>query len=90
VTAGVGSLLVPASLFVATLSLVVVAQCYRGYVRNGSRPLLFLGLGVALVTLPSLLLYSVAVAFAVPAYVDLVVLAQLLGLLSLLYAFTRA
>lgn len=89
-TAGVGSLLVPASLFVATLSLVVVAQCYRGYVRNGSRPLLFLGLGVALVTLPSLLLYSVAVAFAVPAYVDVAVLAQLLGLLSLLYAFTRA
>lgn len=89
-TAAVDSLLVPASLFVAALSLVVVTQCYRGYVRNGSRPLLFLGLGVALVTLPSLLLYSVTVAFAVPAYVDLVVLAQLLGLLSLLYAFTRA
>jgi hypothetical protein len=90
VTAGVGSLVVPASLFVAALSLVVVAQCYRGCVRNGSRPLLFLGLGVALVTLPSLLLYSVAVVFAVPAYVDVAVFAQLLGLLSLLYAFTRA
>lgn len=89
-TAASDPLLVPASLFVAALSLLVVAQCYRGYARNGSRPLLFLGLGVALVTLPSLLLYPVSVTFAVPAYVDVVVLAQTLGLLSLLYAFTRA
>ena len=79
-----------ASLLAAALSLLVVTQCYRGYTRNGSRPLLFLGLGIALVTLPSLLFYSVVVAFAVPAYVDVVVLAQTLGLLSLLYAFTRA
>jgi hypothetical protein len=42
------------------------------------------------VTLPSLLLHPVSVVFAVPAYVDVAVLAQTLGLLSLLYAFTRA
>jgi hypothetical protein len=90
VTAAIDPLLVPASLFVAALSILVVVQCYRGYARNRSRPLLFLGLGVALVTLPSLLVYPVAVVFAVPAYVDVVVLAQTLGLLSLLYAFTRA
>jgi hypothetical protein len=89
VTAAIDPLLVPASLFVAALSILVVVQCYRGYARNRSRPLLFLGLGVALVTLPSLLVYPVAVVFAVPAYVDVAVLAQLLGLLSLLYAFTR-
>lgn len=89
-TATVNPLVVPASLFVAALSLVVIVQCYRGYARNGNRPLLFLGLGVALVTLPSLLLYPVSVVFAIPAYVDVAVVAQLLGLLSLLYAFTRA
>ncbi|WP_276258781.1 DUF7521 family protein [Haloglomus litoreum] len=81
---------VAASLLVAALALLVVAQCYRGYVRNGSRPLLFLGLGIGLVTLPSLLLSGASVAFAVPAYVDVVVVAQTLGLLSMLYAFTRA
>jgi hypothetical protein len=89
VTAAVDPLLVPVSLFVAALSLLIVAQCYRGYTRNGSRPLLFLGVGVALVTLPSLLLYPASVALGVPAYVDVAVVAQLFGLLSLLYAFTR-
>ena len=83
-------MVVAASLFAAVLSLVVVAQCYRGYVRNRSRPLAFLGLGIALVTLPSFLLSPVSLVFDVPAYVDVVVLAQTLGLLSLLYAFTRA
>ncbi|TKX50374.1 hypothetical protein EXE48_14165 [Halorubrum sp. ASP1] len=89
-TATVDPLLVPASLFVAALSVIVVAQCYRGYIRNGSRPLLFLGAGVALVTLPSLLLYPVSVALGIPAYVDVAVVSQLFGLLLLLYAFTRA
>jgi hypothetical protein len=42
------------------------------------------------VTLSSLLIYPVSVAFFVPASVDVAVLAQSLGLLSLPYAFTRA
>lgn len=83
-------IVIVSSLLVAVLSLLVVTQCYRGYTRNESRPLLFLGLGIALVTLPSLLLSSVVLVFAVPAYVDVAVLAQTLGLLSLLYAFTHA
>jgi hypothetical protein len=89
-TVDLDPLLVPANLFVAVLSVIIVAQCYRGYIRNGSRPLLFLGAGVALVTLPSLLLYPVSVAFGIPAYVDVAVVSQLFGLLLLLYAFTRA
>ena len=86
----VSPVIIAASLFAAALSILVVTQCYRGYARNESRPLLFLGLGIALVTLPSLLFSSIVVAFGVPPYVDLIILAQTLGLLSLLYAFTRA
>lgn len=36
---------------ILTLSLIIVYQAYRGYRQNGSRPLLFLALGVVLLTI---------------------------------------
>lgn len=78
------------NLLLAALSAVVVVQCYRGYRRNDSRPLLFLGVGIGLVTLPSFVLYVLVAGFGVPPYVDLLALTQTAGLLSVLYAFTRA
>lgn len=78
------------NLLLAVLSTVVVVQCYRGYRRNDSRPLLFLGVGIGLVTLPSFVLYALVVGVGVAPYVDLLALTQTAGLLSILYAFTRA
>ena len=74
----------------AVLGLLIVGHCYRGYDRNGSRPLAFLGLGIALLTLPSFVMYVLVALVGVPAYVDLIVLAQVGGLLSVLYAFRGA
>jgi hypothetical protein len=88
--ATVDPLVLGANLLLGALSVVVVVQCYRGYRRNDSRPLLFLGVGIGLVTMPSFLLYGLVVGIGVPPYVDLLALTQTAGLLSILYAFTRA
>jgi hypothetical protein len=40
--------------------------------------------------MPSFLLYGLVVGIGVPPYVDLLALTQTAGLLSILYAFTRA
>ncbi|MFC5367274.1 hypothetical protein [Salinirubrum litoreum] len=78
------------ALLIVTASLVV-AQCFRGYVRNGSRPLAFLGLGIALLAvLPTTLFVLDASLPVTLSYYDVFVLAQVLGLLSVLYALTRA
>lgn len=78
------------ALLVATASLVVL-QCYRGYVRNRSRPLAFLGLGIALlVVVPTTLFVLDAFLPVQTSYYDVFVLAQVLGLLYVLYALTRA
>ncbi|WP_136601474.1 DUF7521 family protein [Salinigranum halophilum] len=37
--------------FLISLSLVIVSQAVRGYRRNGSRPMLFLALGIVLLTI---------------------------------------
>ncbi|WP_152041185.1 DUF7521 family protein [Salinigranum salinum] len=37
--------------FLVSLSLVIVYQAIRGYRRNGSRPMLFLALGIVLLTI---------------------------------------
>jgi hypothetical protein len=78
------------ALLVAAAGLVV-AQCYRGYVRNGSRPLAFLGLGIALLAiLPTTLFVLDALLPVTLSYYDVFVLAQVAGLLSVLYALTKA
>lgn len=74
----------------AVLGALIVGHCYRGYDRNGSRPVAFLGVGIALLTLPPFVMYVLVALTDLPAYVDLIVLAQIGGLLSVLYAFRGA
>lgn len=45
------------------LSLVVVYQAYRGYRRNESRPMLFLALGVVLLTIVPVIVSLVAARY---------------------------
>lgn len=78
------------ALLVATAGLVV-AQCYRGYVRNRSRPLAALGVGIGLlVVVPTTLFVVDALLPVTTSYYDVYVSVQVLGLLFVLYAFTRA
>jgi hypothetical protein len=70
---------------------VVVLQSYRGYVRNGSRPLAFFGIGIGLLTVgPRVLTAVFTLASPAPGLFEVVLLMRVAGLLSLLYAFTRA
>ncbi|KPN30100.1 hypothetical protein SY89_00822 [Halolamina pelagica] len=81
------------TLAVLVLGLYVGYQSYRGYRRNDSRPVLFLGIGVALVatgrpvvsTLGYLLLPGADLVLAVVSFG-----VSVTGLLSILYAFSRA
>jgi hypothetical protein len=75
---------------VAGLAGVVVWQCYRGYARNGSRPLAFLGLGIALIAFPSFAVFALVSLANAPPYVDVLVVARVCGLLAVLYAFRGA
>jgi hypothetical protein len=83
-------LVVGANVLLAGLAVLIVGHCYRGYDRNESRPLAFLGLGIALITFPSFVVYLLVRVYGAPAYVDLLVLAQVSGLISMLYAFRGA
>lgn len=67
---------------------VVVYQAYRGFRRNGSRPMLYLAIGLLLLgpvhfllSLPSFGAFSTAAAQQVT---------DVLGLLAILYSLTRA
>mgnify|MGYP000398038962 CR=1 FL=1 len=77
----------------AAVGLFVVYQAYRGYRRNDSRPMLFLGLGIFLVTvLPFVVTTLLA---AVPGVSDAAVLLswtvlEIAGLGSIFYALTGA
>lgn len=79
-----------AGLFVAAgLSLVVVYRLLDGYRRNGTRPMLVLGLGIALlVTGPTFLRLAFANAVAVSLATQVLATAasELLGLSAILYA----
>lgn len=69
---------------------VVVVQSYRGYVRNSNQPLAFFGLGIGLLTVVPLVLTAVlALTGPLPGLFELTLTVRVLGLLSLLYAFTR-
>lgn len=77
----------------AAVGLFVAYQAYRGYRRNDSRPMLFLGLGIFLVTAVPFLVTTVL--GAVPGVSDVVVILawtvlELLGLASIFYALTGA
>jgi hypothetical protein len=70
---------------------VVVVQSYRGYTRNESRPLAFFGLGIGLLTVgPPVLTAMFTFTGPATGLFETVLLMRVAGLLSLLYAFTRA
>ncbi|WP_049924332.1 DUF7521 family protein [Halopiger djelfimassiliensis] len=76
----------------AALGTIVTWTAYRGYARNDSRPMLFLGTGVALLTVvPFVLSHAVDRLLEVAdATVLLVVTAcHLLGLLAIVRSFRR-
>lgn len=76
----------------AALGTVVTWTAYRGYARNDSRPMLFLAIGVAFLTVvPFVLSYAVDwVTDASDAAVLLVVTTcHLLGLLAIVRSFRR-
>jgi hypothetical protein len=77
----------------AAVGLFVAYQAYRGYRRNDSRPMLFLGLGIFLVTVVPFLVTMVL--GGVSGVSDAVVLLswtvfEIVGLGSILYALTGA
>lgn len=81
------------TVLVLTLGAYIGYQAYRGYRRNGNRPVLFLGLGIFLVTtvrqLASMLAYLVVGES--PLLLLIVFFGiSITGLLSVLYAFLWA
>lgn len=68
-------------------------QAFRGYRRNDDRPVLFLGIGIVLVTAVRQIASTLAYAFVTENELALVALSfgvSIAGLLSIVYAFTRA
>jgi hypothetical protein len=91
-----GPAVTPATLagaLTAAVGLFVAYQAYRGYRRNDSRPMLFLGVGIFLVTVApfvvTTLLVSVLLASDAAAILAWALL-EILGLGSILYALTGA
>ena len=77
---------------VVLLGAYVGYQAYRGYRRNDDRAVLFLGLGIVLVTTVRVAAPTVAYAFTPVGDLGLVALSfgvSIAGLLSILHAFTR-
>lgn len=73
----------------AALGLFIAYQAYRGYKRNGSRPMLFIALGFALILGPPVLLFGVFIL--VPSLSDsllqvVVQTFEIAGLLSIIHA----
>lgn len=73
------------------LSLIIVYQAYRGYRRHGSRPMLFLALGVVLLTIVPTVVslvasrYVSATAFGTTV-APLIQSIRVLGLASIVYS----
>lgn len=73
----------------ALLGIFIAYQAYRGYRRNGSRPMLFISLGFVLALAVPFVLLLVFLALPLPGQAVITVLtglSQLLGLLAILYA----
>lgn len=71
----------------------VAYQSYRGYRRNGSRPMLALAVGVSLLTTVAFVVERLLTAFGTvgPVYGELAFQAvSIVGILVVLYALTRA
>jgi len=77
--------------FLISLSLVIVSQAVRGYRRNGSRPMLFLALGIVLLTIVPTVVTTVGARLYSAQTVGLVVSPlsnsiEVLGLGSIVYS----
>lgn len=81
------------ALVTAVVGGFVAYQAYRGYQRNASRAMLFLAVGIALLTTIPFLVKQPLVLFSLAsaAEAELAALAcRVAGLLTVLYAFTGA
>ncbi|MEA5385965.1 hypothetical protein VB779_01800 [Haloarculaceae archaeon H-GB11] len=88
-----GALSVAAAMATALLGTFVAYQSYRGYRRNGSRPMLFLAAGIALLTVVPFVLRTVVVRTGFASTTGGALVSQtagLVGIVVLLYALTRA
>ena len=77
----------------AAVGLFVAYQAYRGFRRNDSRPMLFLGVGIFFVTTVSFALSTLAVgALGAPDAVAVLTwtVLEILGLAAIFYALTGA
>jgi hypothetical protein len=77
----------------AAVGLFVAYQAYRGFRRNDSRPMLFLGVGIFFVTTVSFALSTLAVGeFDAPDAVAVLTwtVLEILGLAAIFYALTGA
>lgn len=73
----------------ALIGLFIAYQAYRGYRRNGSRPMLFIAIGFVLVlAIPFLVfvLYATVPFLSVTVTVVITQFSKVLGLLAVLYA----
>jgi uncharacterized membrane-anchored protein len=81
------------ALLTAVVGGFVAYQAYRGYRRNASRAMLYLAVGIVLLTTAPFVLKQplVLLSLASPAEAQLTVLTcRVAGLLTVLYAFTGA
>lgn len=87
------SLTAATALITAVIGGFVAYQAYRGYQRNASRAMLFLAIGILLLTTIPFLLKQPLVLFALTTPAEAELIAQgcrVGGLLTVLYAFTGA
>jgi hypothetical protein len=84
---------VGAALATALLGSFVAYQSYRGYRRNASRPMLFLAVGIALLTVVPFVVKNALVFGGLVGETGGALVSQalgLVGLLAVLYSLTRA
>ena len=77
----------------AVAGLFVAYQAFRGYRRNGSRPMLYLAVGIVLLTAVPVGANAVLTVLTAATDAEIVLAitaAHLAGVLSVLYALTRA
>ncbi len=81
------------ALVTATVGAFVAYQAFRGYLRNASQPMLFLAVGIALLTVVPFLVtrgLRLVVEFTDAQFLLLVTVFDIAGLSAILYSLTRA
>ncbi|MFD1586611.1 hypothetical protein ACFR9U_06425 [Halorientalis brevis] len=81
------------TLVTATVGAFVAYQAFRGYLRNASQPMLYLAVGIALLTVVPFLVtrgLRLAVTLTDAQFLLLVTAFDIAGLSAILYSLTRA